>query len=274
MSEFPNTPLVSAADLAEHLDNPNVVILNATPNANPTDEHIPSAQVADIEGAWSDHEDQWVHTFPKPALFEAELQRLGINSDTHVVVYEDKGVFARARIWWLLKWAGHEACSLLAGDLTSWKAAGYPTTTEVAPARTPGNITVEIHPDLLLDETETFTASQDGSKQILDARSAGRFAATEPEPRPGLRGGHIPGSTSMPYVDLVTGGTFKPVPELQGILESKLDGRPVIASCGSGVTACVIAFALELIGRKDVQIYEGSWSQWGRPDGPPVETGI
>lgn len=269
-----STPLVGLAELAEHLNDEHVVILNATPNAEPDGEHIPGAQNADIEGAWSDHEDQWVHTFPKPALFEAELRRLGISADTHVVIYEDKGIFARARIWWLLKWAGHEAVSLFDGDLESWKAAGLPVTCEPTAPRTTGNFEVHLHPELLLDEAATWAACQDGSKQILDARSAGRFAATEPEPRPGLRGGHIPGSTSMPYLDLVDGGSFKPVPVLAEVLQPKLDGRPVIASCGSGVTACVVAFALHLLGRDDVQIYEGSWSQWGRPDGPPVETGI
>ncbi|MDO5721745.1 MAG: sulfurtransferase [Actinomycetaceae bacterium] len=265
------TPLVTAAELLAVTDHPNLVILDATVGAQPTDSHIPGAQVADIDGSWSDHSSAFVHTRPQPEQFEAELRRLGINSDSHVVVYERAGLFSVARPWWLLKWAGFDAVSVLDGGLKAWQEAGGLVTTTPTAARPTGNVEVRLRPELLLDEPQVLTHVEDGDRTFLDARSRGRFAGTEPEPRPGLRGGHIPGSACLPYTEVQDEAGLLPVEKLRSLLGELTDHRPIVTTCGSGVTACVLALALEVCGRKDVSVYDGSWSQWGRLDGPPVE---
>lgn len=265
------TPLVTAAELLAVADEPNLVILDATVGAQPTDPHIPGAQIADIDGAWSDHTSNFVHTRPQPDQFEAELRRLGINSDSHVVVYERAGLFSVARPWWLLKWAGFDAVSVLDGGLAAWEAAGGQLTTAPTAARELGNVEVHIRPELLLDEDEVLQHVKDGDCRILDARSKERFDGVAPEPRAGLRGGHIPGSKSLPYTQVQDDQGLCGPDRLRQLIGPLVDERPVVTTCGSGVTACVLALSLNVLGRHDVAVYDGSWSQWGRLDGPPIE---
>ena len=265
------TPLVTAAELLAVADDPNLVILDATVGAQPTDPHIPGAQVADIDGAWSDQSSRFAHTRPQPDQFEAELRRLGINADSHVVVYERAGLFSVARPWWLLKWAGFDAVSVLDGGLAAWEAARGQLTTTPTPAREVGKVEVSIRPEMLIDEDEMVRHMQDGDCRILDARSKERFDGVAPEPRAGLRAGHIPGAKSLPYTDVQDEDGLRSADKLRRLIAPLVDDRPIVTTCGSGVTACVLALSLNVLGRQDVSVYDGSWSQWGRPDGPPIE---
>lgn len=267
------TPLTSVSELARSLNNERIVVLDATVHASPTDPHIPGAQIADLEGHWSDHDSPWPHTKPKLADFQAELRRLGVSSDSHVIVYERNDIFAAPRIWWLLKAFGFDNVSILDGGLSAWEAARLPITTEPTPERAAGDVSLKAREGMIIDEEAVLRHLTDADRRILDARSTARFEGTEAEPRPGLRSGHIPTAASVPYTSLQRDGWILSDEELQRILGPLVDERPIVTSCGSGVTACVIALALDIIGRKDVAVYDGSWAQWGREDGPEIATG-
>ncbi|MDO5728306.1 MAG: sulfurtransferase [Actinomycetaceae bacterium] len=267
------TPLISVSELARSITDEKTIVLDATVGAAPTDPHIPGAQMADLDGAWSDHDSPWPHTKPQVPVLEAELRRLGVHADSHVVIYERNELFAAPRIWWLLKAFGFDNVSILDGGLLAWENAHLPTTTEPTASRDKGTVSLNPRDDMIIDEEAVcqHLAAQD--RRILDARSTARFEGREAEPRPHLRSGHIPTSGSVPYTSLQRDGWILSDEELQRILGPLIDERPIVTSCGSGVTACVIALALDIIGRKDVAVYDGSWAQWGREDGPEIATG-
>ncbi|NMM44073.1 3-mercaptopyruvate sulfurtransferase [Rhodospirillaceae bacterium KN72] len=279
MSQF---PLVSPQWLKGRLDDPKTVVLDATyhlPNVNRDAkaeflaEHIPGARFFDIDGV-KDKTDPLPHMVPSPEDFAKVAAGLGISNDSHVVCYDAYGLFSAARPWWMFRLFGHDSVSVLDGGLPAWKAAGLPVDSGAPAPVTAGRFEASFRPELirrLADVTANLTSKQD---TILDARSAGRFDGTAPEPRPELRGGHIPGSLNLPFSDLVDPDT-KRVKDIHALESSfrkagiKLGRDKVVASCGSGVTACVLALGLSLLGDDTAAVYDGSWSEWGsRPDTP------
>ncbi len=234
--------------------------------------HIPGAVFFDIE-AISDHASGLPHMAPSAAVFAEAVGAMGISAGDTVVVYDQQGLFSAARVWWTFRLMGHEDVRVLRGGLPAWRAAGF-TVTDAVGELVPVAYTPVFRPDKVLDLKGLREVLGHGPL-VLDARSAARFEGTAPEPRAGLRSGHMPGSRSLPFGELIRDGALKPADELRTILEGKgADGStPVITSCGSGVTAAIISLALAEIGRESV-LYDGSWAEWGQETlDTPVVTG-
>jgi thiosulfate/3-mercaptopyruvate sulfurtransferase len=273
-------PVVSTDWLARHLGEPDLRVVDATwylpivqrdPAAEFAEAHIPGAVRFDIDRI-ADRSTSLPHMLPAPKALAEAVGALGIGDGDRVVAYGARHLIASARVWWMFRVFGHERVAVLDGGFARWRAEGRPVEGGV-PANVPRRFTARFRPDLLADLTRVRANLDHRREQVLDARSAGRFAGTEPEPRPGLRGGHIPGSLSLPYDRLFRreDGTLLAPDGLRGAFDAAgLDlGRPVIATCGSGVTACVLALGLHLLGRGDVSVYDGSWTEWaGYPDTP------
>jgi thiosulfate/3-mercaptopyruvate sulfurtransferase len=275
-------PLVTTDWLAKHLTDPDVRVVDGTwhmPQAGRDARaefeaaHIPGAVFFDID-AIADRTTTLPHMLPSAEAFGAAVGALGIGNGQRVVVYDVRGVVSAARVWWTFRAFGHDAVAVLDGGLRTWRAEGRPVQSgSAAPAHRA--FTARLRPELVRDVEAMRANVVSRAAQVLDARSAGRFAGTEPEPRAGLRGGHIPGSLNLPYETLYRAdGTLKAPDELRGaITAAGVDlGRPVVTSCGSGVTASVLALALYLVGRPDAAVYDGSWSEWGSRSDTPVET--
>lgn len=278
----PTEPLVTTDWLAKHLGEPDLRVVDGTwhmpqlgrdARAEFVAAHVPGAAFFDID-AVADHATPLPHMLPSPETFAAAVGSLGIGSGDRVVVYDVRGVVSAARVWWTFRVFGHDAVAVLDGGLRKWRAEGRPIESGV-PSPAPRVFTARLRPGLVRDLEAMRTNLDSRSEQVLDARSAGRFAGTEPEPRPGLRGGHIPSSLNLPYETLYRpDGTLRPPDELaDAVRAAGVDlGRPVVTTCGSGVTASVLALALHQLGRRDVAVYDGSWSEWGGRADTPVET--
>jgi thiosulfate/3-mercaptopyruvate sulfurtransferase len=275
-------PVVTTEWLGKHLGESDLRVVDGTwhmpqlgRNARAEFEaaHVPGAVFFDID-AVADRSTTLPHMLPTAGEFAAAVGALGIGSDDRVVVYDARGVVSAARVWWTFRVFGHDAVAVLDGGLRAWRAEGRAV--ESGPgAPAPRPFTARLRRDLVRDLAAMRANLDSRAAQVLDARSAARFAGTEPEPRAGLRSGHIPGSLNLPYETLYRpDGTLKPPAELgRAVAAAGVDlGRPVVTTCGSGVTASVLALALFLLDRRDVAVYDGSWSEWGsRPD-TPVET--
>lgn len=277
-------PVVSTEWLAAHLGEPNLVVVDASwylaamqrdPAAEHAAAHIPGAVFWDLD-ALSDQRTTLPHMLSEPATMARDIGGLGIGDRDRVVVYDGSGLNLSApRVWWTLRIAGHDEVAVLDGGLRRWSEEGRPL--EAGPTRWPAAVfTVRLRPALIRSLEALQAALSEGPLQILDARSRGRFEGTEPEPRPGLRGGHLPGARNLPFTELVgPDGRLLPIEQLRRRYRgSGLDlSRPVVVTCGSGVTACALALGLDLLGHRAYAVYDGSWSEWGREDGPPIETG-
>jgi thiosulfate/3-mercaptopyruvate sulfurtransferase len=282
------TPLVTGDWLAGHLTDPairpNLRVVDASwylPAAgrNGRSEyeagHIPGAVFWDIDEI-ADKTSGLPHMMPGPDEFARHMEALGIGNDTNVVLYDGLGLFTAARPWWMLRAMGHENVAILDGGLPKWRAEGRPLSTEAA-ASVPTTFTPNMNSSFFhnINDLNNFFTSKE--KQIIDARSASRFAGAEPEPRPGCRPGHIPGSLNAHY-DAMLNPADKTVKNTDG-LKALFEGagvdleKPVVTTCGSGVTACMLALGLHLIGKHDVAVYDGSWAEWGTAKDTPVETG-
>jgi len=234
--------------------------------------HIPGAVFFDID-AIADRSTTLPHMLPRASEFGQAVGRLGIGSRDRVIVYDTRGVASAARVWWTFRAFGHDKVFVLDGGLPRWRAEGHPVEAG-APTPKPRRFTARLRRSLVRDLAAMRQNLTTHKAQVLDARSRGRFAGTEPEPRAGLRGGHIPGSLNLPYDALYQkDGTFLPADAIREKLEGAgIDLRkPVITSCGSGVTASVLALGFHVVGRPDVAVYDGSWSEWGGRDDTPVE---
>lgn len=277
-------PIVSTAWLAEHLGSPGLRVVDATTHLASANRdahgeylagHIPGAVFADID--WlSDETSPLPHTFPSPRQFAERMGVLGVGNDDAVVVYDSSGQnFSAPRLWFMLRAFGQERVSVLDGGLRRWMLDGRAIETGPV-AATPSRFVPHLDASRLRDRGAIEANLTSGREQVVDARSPGRFAATEPEPRPGIRGGHIPGSRNMHYARLVQeDGTLRPAGEVRALMREAgltLDS-PIVASCGSGVTACAVVLALEVLGVRETAVYDGSWTEWGGRSDTPVETG-
>jgi thiosulfate/3-mercaptopyruvate sulfurtransferase len=222
--------------------------------------------------AVSDKSSGLPHMLPSPQDFAAAAGAVGISRDDEIVVYDGPGVFSSARVWWTFRVMGAKNVRILEGGFDRWKAAGRPIETGAPRPITPAAFKPDFDP-ALVSHIDTIRDNVHTAKaQMLDARPQGRFTGAVPEPRPGLRSGHVPGSKSLPADTLVKDGKLKEVSELKALFEGvSLDWRkPVITSCGSGVTAAIITLALETVGHKDHSLYDGSWAEWGQAEDAPV----
>lgn len=280
MSASSSRLFVSADWLAEHLASDDITLIDARmlpPGETSRDihaeyraEHLPGAVFFDIE-ALSDPNTELPHMMPSADAFVKAMSELGISDQHPLVVYDEGNLFSAPRAWWMLTHFGARQVAILSGGLAEWKAHGYsieqgdvhPTKAHFTAVETEGAIR---------SREEVLAISRNGSAQIVDARPAPRFRGEVDEPRPGLHRGHIPGSLNVPWGDLVAQGTLKPSPELATILhKAGVDfSRPIVASCGSGVTAVVVILALTQLGVPDVTLYDGAWSEWGGRDDTPI----
>jgi thiosulfate/3-mercaptopyruvate sulfurtransferase len=267
-------PLVTPSWLVERLSDPGIVILDATlppvgvtppidTHARYLAKHIPGAIFFDID-ALSDHSTPLPHMLPAPEAFSRSMSDLGVGDQMTIVVYEQEGVFSAPRAWWMLRTFGAQGVYILDGGLHAWIEAGFPTQTghiDRAPAR--------FHARLNRDAVRDFADIQQKiaeQAQILDARSSGRFTGVSPEPRPGIASGHMPGAINTPFTELVEDGRLKSVAKLREYFNAKgVDiEQPITTTCGSGVTAAVIALGLEIAGSKHVSLYDGSWAEYAQ----------
>ena len=269
--------LVSTQWLADHLNDVRVVDASwymPDDKRNPAREfeeaHIPGAVFFDIDGI-ADHSTGLPHMLPSPGEFSRAVGALGIGDGETVVVYDGAGMFSAPRAWWSLKAMGHKTVKVLDGGLPKWKREGR--VIESGPAHPKAKFfTAILKPDMVRDFNAVMDIVKDASAQMVDARSASRFTAEEPEPRAGVRGGHMPGAINVHYRKLVAeDGTLKPPAEIK-VAFSHVDlNKPVITTCGSGLTAAILTLALAEIGKRDVALYDGSWTEWGtRPEAPVV----
>ena len=280
----PLPALVSTAWLADRLGRPGLRVLDASwylpmsgreAAAEYAAGHIPGALFFDLDAA-SDHASPLPHMLPPEAEFGATMSALGLNDGDDIVVYDGSGAnISAARAWWMFRAFGHARAALLDGGLAKWRHEGRPLEAG-AVGLPPGRFTARLDRSLVRGLEGVRAAAADRSAQIVDMRPAGRFAGTDPEPRAGLRGGHIPGSRSLPYTDLVaTDGTVLPPDALRARLAAAgVDpARPVVATCGSGTSACTLLHALHLLGHDGAVLYDGSWTEWGGRSDTPVATG-
>jgi thiosulfate/3-mercaptopyruvate sulfurtransferase len=276
-------PLVSTAWLAERLGSPDLVLFDATkylPNesrdavAEFRAAHLPGARLFDID-AIADADTDLPHMVPTPGRFARLIGALGVSNDSFVVFYDQKGLFSAARGWWMLGLFGHDRVAVLDGGLPKWLAEGRPVESGDPPSAIPASFRPDFRATRLRGIGDMLANLATPRELVLDARAAGRFTAEVAEPRPGMRSGHIPGAANLPFTDLLAPDqTLLPPDALRARLaRAGVDGsRPVVTSCGSGVSACILTLAMVQAGLPPGAVYDGSWSEWGSRADTPVET--
>lgn len=273
--------LVSTEWLAGHLGDPEVRIVDATwympqarrdPRAEFAETHIPGAVFFDIDGI-SDSATSLPHMLPDADTFGRAVSALGISNGDRVVAYGGRNLVGAARAWWTFRAFGHDDVVVLDGGLPKWRQEGRPVASGV-PLPFTGAFTAKLRPELVRDLDAMRVNVGSRREQVADARSRGRFTGTEPEPRPGLRSGHIPGSVSLSYDQLFhEDGTLRFRDDLTRVFTAAgLDiTRPITTTCGSGITAAVLALGLHTLGREDIAVYDGSWTEWAGRSDTPIE---
>lgn len=279
---MPDNPLVSTQWLADHLESPDVVVVNAwmppvhQPDALPVypRAHIPGAVHFDIN-AICDTTSDLPHMLPAPHVFSSAMRKLGIGNSQTIVVYDDFGFYSAPRVWWTLRTMGADHVHVLDGGFPKWQAEDQPVEDDT-PRRTPTHFASRLNHAAVADLAQMTADIRSGVRQVLDARSADRFAGIAPEPREGLRGGHMPSAFNLPFTQLISeDGTFK----TGSCLEAAFQGagidlsKPITTTCGSGVTAAILTLGLTLLGVRDLALYDGSWSEWGSREDTDIEQG-
>jgi thiosulfate/3-mercaptopyruvate sulfurtransferase len=265
------TPIVSVSWLAAHLEAPDLVVLDASMQppgaaapALSQDVWLPGARVFDFNEKICDPTSSLPHMMPSPELFTREVRALGVCRSSRVVVYDRIGIFSSPRAWWMFKAMGYDPVAVLDGGLPAWLEAGLPVEGRSVEPAAPGDFVARPRPELFCDADHVAAALASDRAAVLDARSEGRFLGREPEPRPGLRAGHMPNARNLPFGAVQAAGRMRSPEELAVLLSTKVgDRQTLIFSCGSGVTACTLALAAELAGYSDKAVYDGSWSEWG-----------
>ncbi len=284
MSTRPHSdPLVSTAWLADHLEAPDVRIVDASwfmpgtprdPKAEFLTTHIPGAVFFDIDEI-SDETTDLPHMLPSAIKFASRVKKLGLGDGSRIVVYDSLGILPAARVWWHFRAMGHEDVAVLDGGLPKWLAEGRPT--EDGPALPQErHFTPRLQADIIRSVEQMRAIVETGREQIIDARATGRFTGEVPEPRAGLRSGHMPGARNVPLSALLASdGTMLPADTLASVFaEAGVDiAKPIVSTCGSGITAAVVALALARLGRPRSAVYDGSWTEWGGLPDTPVVTG-
>jgi thiosulfate/3-mercaptopyruvate sulfurtransferase len=275
--------LVSTEWLAASLAAPDLRVVDASwylPDAGRDAEaeyraaHIPGAVFFDIEDI-SDDRSGLPHMLPSPEKFSSRVRRLGLGDGARIVVYDGGPMYGAARAWWMFRTMGHRDVAVLDGGLSKWRADSHPLE-DLPPMPRERHFTARVNGLLVRDRDQMLANLETGREQVVDARSAARFAGTAPEPRPGLRAGHIPGSRNLPWDRLLRAdGTLHAPAEIAALFAAAgiTADRPVVTTCGSGMSAALLLFALARIGRRDVALYDGSWSEWGADPARPVATG-
>lgn len=276
--------LVSVGWLRRQLGHEELIIFDASWHMPATgrdgfkewqQEHIPGARFFDFDGKICAPDSDLPHMMPNADTFTRELQLLGLKQDSVVVLYDAMGMFSSPRAWWMLRTMGCENVALLDGGLVAWDEAEYPIESVAdIPEYPAGDFVANMNPTSIADAAGVLAALDDASSCVLDARPEARFRGVAEEPRPGLRRGHMPGALNLPFADMFKHGLLKPKNELNEIIAPLIaDRERTICSCGSGVTACVIAFAAQHIGFENIAVYDGSWCEWGLPGELPVVEG-
>jgi len=275
-----NKPLVSVNWLHQNIEATNLVVLNGTLSKvavkktiqKSETECIPKARFFDIKKVFSIQGAKFPNTALGPEDFESKARALGINNDSCIVVYDEYGIYSAPRVWWLFKTMGFDNVAVLDGGFPAWKNKEFQVEEKQESNFVKGDFTVNYNAELLIDSNIVLNSLNDSTKQILDARSLGRFNSTEPEPRREIRSGHIPSSKSLPYSSLLNGPELKSKAELQQLFkEVNTEPKELVFSCGSGITACVLALGASVAEYEKLAVYDGSWTEWGSLEHLPIE---
>lgn len=273
------TPLIQVADLADLISNTDLVILDAT--IDKVDQKIdqvqpvliPDSLFFDIEGKFSDPRSGLPHTMVDPERFQEEAQALGINRRSIIVVYDRWGVYSSPRAWWMFRYMGHEQTFVLNGGLPAWRQHKLPTMSKHATPATTGDFKAQPVASWTTDKETIANQLAFGGLRLIDARSEGRFEGRAPEPRPGLPSGHIPGASNLPFDMVLDGIFYKDQEKLAEILAPHLSTMKLnVCSCGSGITAAIVALAAYRTGNENISVYDGSWAEWAADTAMPIQT--
>ena len=272
-----NTPLVSVAWLYNNLEDENLIILDCTiPKVaekrvvSERSTQIKSAIFFDIKNNFSDKKAALPNTVLGPKEFENKAQELGIHRDSIVVCYDDLGIYSSPRVWWMFQLMGFPNVAVLDGGLPEWKANNFPVEKPMIQKLKKGNFKVDYQPEKLKSTTDVLYSIDNKSILIVDARSSGRFYGTAPEPRDDLKSGHIPNSVNLPFVDVQQNGKMKSAEELLEIFGDFKNKKEIVFTCGSGITAAILALGAAIVKVKNVAVYDGSWTAWGSTQNLPV----